>query len=149
MCRGSRRAQASSASLLHGLRISECSVSEQLTCQGVRVLVIVRGNSRGDAGCDHSYWGNQQRVEAIGSWRRGNYRNNSSHLTDSLSRSMHLISIGDEVALKGGLLKKATHVAGCHFKFIGWPSSYALCYLLEIRNHGLRGLFLSVGGFVS
>lgn len=110
---------------------------------------MLEETARGDAGCDHSYWGSQQRVEAIGSWRRGNCSDNSSHLTDSLSLSMHLISIGDEVALKGGLLKKATHVAGCHFKFIGWPSSYALCYLLEIRNHDLRGLFLSVGGFVS
>lgn len=37
----------------------------------------------------------------------------------------------------------------CHCKFTDWPSWYALCYTLEIRNHNYHDLFLSSGGFVS
>lgn len=110
-----------------------------------------RGKSKEDAECDHSYWRNQQRVEAIGSWRRGNKCSTHPFISFdgfmTSSPSVHFIRASS--GLEWWDAQGGTHGAVCHLKFIDCPTWYALCYILEIRNHDVRGLFVSFGDFVS
>lgn len=54
VCWGSRRLQEAQCPCWT-VRTSECSVSEQLTCEDEESWLSLRGNSKGDAECDHPY----------------------------------------------------------------------------------------------